>query len=83
MSVIVYFYTKTNGEEVYSTVKIVSINDHNKLSDEELNNQYKSSELKKFANKIAGAYKHHRSDELLTYRNASGKYQNLIRRYIS
>ena len=76
----VFLYKKKDGKDVYSNVTIIGVNNLIKAADDELNNEYKSPELKSLSNKLVAYYRHNKNNQqVLMYRNAIGKYQNLIK----
>ena len=44
----VFLYKKKNGDDVYSDVKIIGVNNLIKATDDELNDEYKSKDLKNY-----------------------------------
>ena len=73
-------YKKKNGDDVYSNVKIIGIDNLIKASDDELKNELKSKDLKTLSNQLVGFYKHNKDNkQVLMYRVAIGKYQKLIK----
>ena len=76
----VFLYKKKNGDDVYSNVKIIDVDNLIKSSDDELKNELKSKDLKKLSNKLIGFYRHNKDNKLsLLYRGAIGKYQQNIK----
>ena len=77
---VIHLYTKKNGEEVNSNIKIIGVKNIMKASDDELKNELYSKDIKSLGNKISGYFKYHKDNEMLkSYRNAIRKYLEIIR----
>ena len=77
---VIHLYTKKNGEEVNSDIKIIGVDNIMKASDDELKNELYSKDIKSLGNKISGYFKYHKDNKMLkSYRNAIRKYLDIIR----
>ena len=77
---VIHLYTKKNGEEVNSDIKIIGVDNIMKASDDELKNELYNKDIKSLGNKISGYFKYNKDNKLLkSYRNAIRKYLEIIR----
>ena len=77
---VIHLYTKKNGEEVNSDIKIIGVDNIMKASDDELKNELYNKDIKSLGNKISAYFKYHKDNKLLkSYRNAIRKYLEIIR----
>ena len=80
----VFLYKKKNGDDVYSNVKIIGVDNLKKASDDELKSELKSKNLKKLSNRLIAFYRFNKDNKVpLLYRGAIGKYQKLIKDILS
>ena len=65
-------------------MKIIGVDNLIKASNDELYNELKSKDLEKLSNKLVGFYRHNKDNkQVLMYRGAIGKYQELIKNVLS
>ena len=77
---VIPLYTKKNGEEVNTDIKIIGVDNIMKASNDELISELKNKDLKSLGNKISGYLKYNKNNKLLkSYRNAIRQYLEIIR----
>ena len=80
----VLIFKKKNGDEIYSNIKIIGVDNISKSTDEDLKNELKNEDLNSLANTISAHYKYNKHNKLLLlYRNAITKYLRAIKYELS